>query len=240
MDADATRKRAAESGGVSTDVELYQVVRQSVLRRARHRGVLVDFGCGAGTLWRVMGADLAKYVGVDVLRYDGFPSGERVEFVLSDLEKGCPDLGDSCADIVCCLETIEHVENPRALFREVVRLAKPGGLIVVTTPNQLSLASKISLLLKNEFIFFQERPGLYPSHLTALLEIDLVRMARENGLEAIEAIYTGCGRIPLSAGRWPRFLSARRGSRARAFSDNVILLANKSPAGATVPAVWRS
>ena len=227
MDAEATRRRAAGSGGVSTDETLYKVVREHVLRRARARGVLVDFGCGAGTLWRVMGADLAKYVGVDVLRYDGFPSAALAELVLIDLEKGCPALGDACADIVCSLETIEHVENPRALFREVVRLAKPGGLIVVTTPNQLSLASKLSLFLKNEFVFFQERPGLYPSHLTALLEIDLVRMARENGLEEIEAVYTGGGRIPLSAARWPRFLSAQRGTMARAFSDNVILLANK-------------
>ncbi|HEY4157749.1 MAG TPA: hypothetical protein VGM29_06610, partial [Polyangiaceae bacterium] len=80
--------------------------------------------------------------------------------------------------------------------------------------------------LKNEFIAFQERPGLYPAHITALLEIDLVRMFKENGLKA-QVAYSGQGRIPLSARSFPNVLSARSGARGRAFSDNVIVFAQK-------------
>src|SRR5262249_33224796 len=113
MDAETIRRRAAKSAGGSTETRLYEGVRRRGLARTGERRVLVDFGCGAGTLWRVIGSDFAKYIGVDVIRYDGFPSGEGVELVIGDLEKGCPALGDACADVVCCLETIEHVENPR-------------------------------------------------------------------------------------------------------------------------------
>jgi len=227
MDSDTTRKRAMESGGFSTEPKLYQVVREYILSRTHDRRLLVDLGCGSGALFKTVGTEFADYVGVDIVRYEAFPVGQHVKLVLGDLDTGRSPLRDSCADVVCSIETIEHLENPRALFREIVRLVKPGGLVVVTTPNQLTLASKLSLVLKNEFIHFQERPGLYPSHLTALLEIDLLRMARENGLDDMEAVYTGCGRIPLSAAQWPRFLTARRGRRGRAFSDNVILLARK-------------
>ena len=45
----------------------------------------------------------------------------------------------------------------------------------MTTPNQLSLLSKMTLLFRGQFNAFQEGPGLYPAHRTALLEIDLLR-----------------------------------------------------------------
>ena len=219
MDSDTTRKRAMESGGFSTEPKLYQVVREYILSRTHDRRLLVDLGCGSGALFKTVGTEFADYVGVDIVRYEAFPVGQHVKLVLGDLDTGRSPLRDSCADVVCSIEAIARVNR---VFRD-----KPGGLVVVTTPNQLTLASKLSLVLKNEFIHFQERPGLYPSHLTALLEIDLLRMARENGLDDMEAVYTGCGRIPLSAAQWPRFLTARRGRRGRAFSDNVILLARK-------------
>ncbi len=123
--------------------------------------------------------------------------------------------------MVSSLETIEHLENPRRFVRELVRVLKPGGRIFISTPNQLSLLSKLTLVVKNEFNAFQEAAGLYPAHLTALLETDLTRMARECSLEEIEIHYTNQGRIPSRARSWPSFC------RGRLFSDNVILAARK-------------
>ena len=114
------------------------------------------------------------YLGVDVVRYDGLPEG--IEFIPFDLDSGKVSLADGSADLVCAVEVIEHLENPRAFVRELVRLAKPGGFVIVTTPNQLSLLSKLTFILKNQFNAFQEAPGLYPAHITALLEIDLIRI----------------------------------------------------------------
>jgi hypothetical protein len=51
--------------------------------------------------------------------------------------------------------------------------------VVITTPNQESLLSKLTLLLLNEFNAF--RAGSYPAHLTALLEVDRRRIAAECG-----------------------------------------------------------
>ncbi len=84
---------------------------------------------------------------------------------------------DEAADVVAAVETIEHLENPRAFVRELVRLVKPDGWVIVTTPNQLSLLSLITLLIKHRFSAFQDVH--YPAHLTALLEVDLKRIAAE-------------------------------------------------------------
>jgi SAM-dependent methyltransferase len=179
-------------------------------------------------LYRHLAGYAGRYVGVDIIRFDGYPDHPGVvEFHRANLDSGRAELPDNLADVVCSLETIEHVENPRAFLRELVRLAKPGGAVIVTTPNQLSLLSKLCLLLKNEFVHFQERPGLYPAHLSALLEIDLVRMARENGLAEVETAFTGEGRVPGTSHHWPRWLGARGGWRGRAFSDNVLLFGRK-------------
>src|SRR4029453_1306707 len=37
--------------------------------------------------------------------------------------------------LVTCVETIEHLEQTRSLFREIFRALEPGGLAVLTTPN---------------------------------------------------------------------------------------------------------
>jgi SAM-dependent methyltransferase len=177
---------------------------------------LVDVGCGAGDLFRTLGSRVRSYVGVDLVRYDHFPSEGAAGFVSTDLNDHIP-LDDACADAVVSVETIEHLENPRAFMRELVRLARPGGLVLVTTPNQLSFLSKLTLVVKNRFNAFTDVD--YPAHITALLEADLHRIAVECGLEDIQMAFTDNGRIPGTARSWPKAL----GLRGRTFSDNVLL-----------------
>jgi hypothetical protein len=124
--------------------------------------------------------------------------------------------------MVVAAETIEHLENPRAFVRELTRLARPGGWVVVTTPNQLSLLSKLTLVLKNEFNAFQS--GSYPAHLTALLEADLRRIGAECGWAEATVMYTYRGRIPGTAHPWPRWLSR---TFPRALSDNVLIIGRR-------------
>jgi len=205
------------------------VIHSAVLSALRERGVharcLLDVGCGTGSLRARVQNHCERYIGADALRHDGFPAG--AEFVLANLDTGRVALPDGACDVVACIETIEHVENPRALMRELVRLAAPGGWLVVTTPNQLSVLSKLSLVSKNEFVHFQERPGLYPAHISALLEVDLVRMCRENGLQDVAIRYSGQGRMPFTGRDWPSPLRASSGAKGRAFSDNILVVGRR-------------
>jgi SAM-dependent methyltransferase len=226
----ATVGRALETHGTSNSRALFALVRSLVVARGR-RGVVLDMGCGTGSLHSVLSGCFDRYLGVDVVRHAGFPSATDATFVALDLDRPDASMADETVDVVCCLETIEHLENPRALARQLDRLARPGALIVISTPNQLSLLSKVCLLAKNEFAHFQDGPGLYPAHLSALLECDLVRIARENGWRDIAVHYTGDGRMPGLARKWPSWLASQRGWRGRAFSDNVVLAATKPGAG---------
>jgi SAM-dependent methyltransferase len=222
--APAVVSRALASGGASAGA-IHAMVRRGLLSRGVRPGVLLDVGCGRGELGAALAGLHRRYVGADVLRHDGFPPGE--EFVAVDLDRGRIDLPDGAADVVACVETIEHVENPRALVRELTRLMRAGAWLFVTTPNQLSAAAKLSLLVRNQYPAFVEAPGLYPAHITALLEADLVRLARECGLTEVSIEYSGVGLVPLSARHWPRFLARSTGTLGRALSDNVMLCGRK-------------
>jgi ubiquinone/menaquinone biosynthesis C-methylase UbiE len=144
-------------------------------------GVLADIGCGTGDLAREVRGRFTSIVGVDAVRYDGVPPD--VTFVRADLDRERLPLEDASVDAAAAVEVIEHLENPRAFMRELTRITRPGGWIAVTTPNQLSALSLATLIVKGRFSAFQERD--YPAHRTALLEIDLHRIAAECGLEAI-------------------------------------------------------
>ena len=216
--AGPTVARALESRGESSD-PIYAAAA-AALRARGAAGTLVDLGCGTGRFRAYAETTAATYVGVDVVRYAGLP--RDVTFVQADLDREPAPLGDACADIVAAIETIEHLENPRAFLREAVRLLRPAGTLVVSTPNQLSALSLLCLATKGRFAAFQD--AAYPAHRTALLPVDLARMAGECGLVDIAIGYSASGRIPLTAVHYPALLSH---ALPRWCSDTVILTARK-------------
>ena len=216
-----TAARALRSRGASSDPIHARV--EAVLRHGgalRSRGVFVDVGCGGGSLWGRFRSDMDRYVAVDAVRYADFP--EDGDLRLHDLDAGPVPVADETGDVVVAVETIEHVENPWAFVRDLARVTKRGGWVVVTTPNQLSLLSKATLVVKGQFNAFQD--SLYPEHRTALVSEDLRRLALAAGLSEPEVTYTQSGRIPGTGWHYPQVLSRALPS---ALSDNVVLVARR-------------
>jgi 2-polyprenyl-3-methyl-5-hydroxy-6-metoxy-1,4-benzoquinol methylase len=196
---------------------VHRLVASALAARGLDDVVVADVGCGRGDLARALGAHCRRYIGVDAVRYDGLLP--EAEFVGADLNAAeAVEIPGGPADVVASLETIEHLENPRAFVRALYRLTRPGGWIFLTTPNQRSLLSLATLVVKGRFSHFQDVH--YPAHLTALLDADLVRMAAEVGLERVTIEYTRAGRIVFMARHYPRWLSR---AFPRALSDNVML-----------------
>jgi 2-polyprenyl-3-methyl-5-hydroxy-6-metoxy-1,4-benzoquinol methylase len=210
--------RARQSCGVSNPA-IYAMVSRVLHERAVN-GTLVDVGCGQGNLLSFVTDLCLDYIGVDAVRYDGFPATAR--FKQANLDENDAALLDGVADVVVAVETIEHLENPRAFIRGLVRFAKPGGWVLVTTPNQLSLLSLLTLIFKHRFSHFQDVH--YPAHLTALLDIDLVRIGLESGLTNLSTTYSNDGRMVLTSWHYPHWLSKLF---PRSLSDNIMLIGQK-------------
>jgi SAM-dependent methyltransferase len=54
---------------------------------------------------------------------------------------------DASFDVVLLVEVIEHLENHRAALGELARVLKPGGVLILTTPNIMRLNSRFHFFL---------------------------------------------------------------------------------------------
>jgi len=217
--AATTIRRARQSLGLSQEA-IYRMVDDAMEEYGLTGGMVVDVGCGEGRLERHLSKRFSRYVGVDVIRYDGFP--ETGEFLQTDLDSGRIPMPDCAADVAVSVETIEHVENPRGFVRELTRIVRPGGWVILTTPNQLSFLSLLTRLVRGQFGAFQSSD--YPAHITALLEVDLKRILDECGLTSCVTRYSGRGRMALTGRHYPSWMASLS---ARRFSDNLLVLGRR-------------
>ncbi len=66
-------------------------------------------------------------------------------FVKANLDGALP-WPDQTFDLVISTEGIEHLENHYSFLREVNRVLKPGGTLILTTPNITALRSRVRFL----------------------------------------------------------------------------------------------
>lgn len=104
---------------------------------------VIDLSAGSGYIINEF-----HKAGAEVELYDLFPEQNTycsVQCRKIDLQKPFAAIGK--ADIVLLGETIEHLPNQFFFFTEVSQLLKPGGVLILTTPNSSSLRSRISQFL---------------------------------------------------------------------------------------------
>ena len=66
---------------------------------------------------------------------------EHPDFTYANMEQELP-FADAQFDVVSCLEGIEHVLDENRLLAELVRVVRPGGAVVLSTPNVMNLYSR--------------------------------------------------------------------------------------------------
>jgi 2-polyprenyl-3-methyl-5-hydroxy-6-metoxy-1,4-benzoquinol methylase len=106
--------------------------------KAADRGKILDLGCGDGLFLALM-----RDAGWEVNGVEPDPEAAKVaqqklgSSVMLDLEQAA--FPDGSFDAVTLSHVIEHVHDPVALLAECRRVLKPGGNIVIVTPNINSL-----------------------------------------------------------------------------------------------------
>jgi 2-polyprenyl-3-methyl-5-hydroxy-6-metoxy-1,4-benzoquinol methylase len=217
------RKAAAQaSGGTSGEPVKAMILR--LIASGRLTGSLLDFGSGQGELLRLLHErdGFASLTGVDILgRPADFP--EAIDWIEQDLNQ--PLIGAGPFDVVICSEVIEHLENPRLTFRSLHTALKPGGVLLLTMPNQESLRSYAALLMRGHFVGFLD--SCYPAHITALLRTDLARICQESRFEPPTFSFSNHGVVPkLTTTTWQRL--SLGGLTGRWFSDNLAMVSRRT------------
>jgi 2-polyprenyl-3-methyl-5-hydroxy-6-metoxy-1,4-benzoquinol methylase len=182
---------------------------------------LLDVGCGMGGFpERVADLGLTDIHCCDAEKFHDRMG--RFSFTKANLNNALP-YPDSSFDLVTAIEVIEHLENPRHLVRELHRVAKPDATVLLSTPNNESAASLLSLCLRGYFSAFAD--ACYPAHITPVLAVDGLRMLREAKLREVTILWSDQGRMPGLPFHWQSLLGPL--ARGKRFSDNFFLRARK-------------
>ncbi len=77
----------------------------------------------------------------------------RGDYVKADMGRALP-FDDDSFDATVCMEGIEHMVDPVLLVGELVRVTRPGGIVIVSTPNISNFYSRLQFLLTGTFYQF--------------------------------------------------------------------------------------
>ena len=227
------------TGGLPPRPDTQLGVHEAVLRwfPPGAPGRVLDAGAGEGAL----SLSLSQR-GYLVVACDRTPARFRprdIPFVQADLHGPLPFAAGSF-DAVVSTEVLEHLENPHHVAREFARILRPGGTLVVTTPNILHVYSRMHFLLLGTCDYFDTLSGSRETafhgtkgHINPVGFPELRYALEQAGLEVQEvatnrdvrdAIRNGTARMALARWLlWPTAVVIRAATRLARRADPIAL-----------------
>lgn len=103
---------------------------------------LLDIGCGDGLL-----VELGQAAGISCAGTEQRESlCQQVRAQLGDsaiVSSDITQLASASYDVVCLLNVIEHLRQPKEMIDEIYRLLKPGGILLIHAPNMGGIPAKL-------------------------------------------------------------------------------------------------
>ena len=172
---------------------------------------VLDVGCASGSISQHIAQLGFKVHGVDVLESSikiakEFFDHENATYEVRDIIK--QPFEENSFDCILFFETIEHVENPADFFKEFHKILKPGGVLILSTPNATSLKNMLYALsyrkkekrklIIDEITTEQKHTGTQLEHIYNWDFPVLVRLLDMCGFKTVDHKFTGSGPIVVS------------------------------------------
>lgn len=108
----------------------YLVGRFSITQGAK----VLDVGCGRGDLLHVFAKVGLSSEGLDLQPYDpALTKGLSIKYANFEIDRFPFD--DNSFDVVFSKSVIEHLHKPDNFLKEIRRVLKPGGRVIIMTPD---------------------------------------------------------------------------------------------------------
>ena len=155
---------------------------------------ILDMPCASGRFAKWLAGRGADCVAIDLVKPPHYSRALR-----ADMNQPLP-FRNNTFDRVLCLEGIEHSQNPFQLAREAYRVLRPGGVLVLSTPNIHNLRSRIKFFLRGTLYWFDPREVTGVGHISVMPLFILRHLLEEAGFmdQRVETI----GRVRPGLPQW--------------------------------------
>jgi SAM-dependent methyltransferase len=154
-----------------------QTVENIVLESGNQNLILFDVGAGA-----------------EIMRKEYL--SPNLEYISYDLEPKLPTTfqwnieypfpyGDKQANIITLLEVIEHLDNPWISIKNISDTLRPGGYLLITTPNPLWSNARMDLLLNGKLTCFTQTDLNQNHHVFTPMPHIVEKLLFDNGFKII-------------------------------------------------------
>jgi len=167
------------------DIYNRKIVFDSIKGKLVQGASYLDAGCSSGYMLENI---LDKFSEINIIGTDFFSSGllqchQRFpDIPLFQMDLVSCSFPDNLFDVVSCLNVIEHIPADASVIKQLFRITKPGGIVVLTVPTM---------------------PGLYDmhdevySHVRRYKLSELERMMERAGFKIVKANYFGVFMYPV-------------------------------------------
>ena len=161
---------------------IYRLISKLIIRQTaifpvyKPNGKILDIGCGNGTFlsfmkdigWRTFGTEISQKAVDNALK-----NGHNV--FLGNISDA--NYSDEYFDVVTLNNVLEHIPEPVRLLKEIYRILKPGGELIICVPNFSSFSRKIFNKYWDALVI--------PEHLHHFTSESLKRLAEVSGFNNI-------------------------------------------------------
>lgn len=147
------------------------------IKKYKKKGSILDVGCGPGTFLVEAKKSGYETYGVDLsTEAVKISKGRKLNAKKDSLKE--VRFRKKQFDIITTFQLIEHVLNPRLLIEQAYKKLNKGGILVIATPNQRGLLSRLSG--KKWFEYYNLEHNYYFSEQT------LTTLTEDNGFEILQ------------------------------------------------------
>lgn len=119
-----------------------QTQLKELARFRTQKGTILDIGCATGEFllnaqqegWRGLGIEVSRWAAAEARK-------KGVEIIGSDLLTA--RIESHSVDVITLFDVLEHFHDPMSYLRECQRILKPGGILLIETPNTRSFALRV-------------------------------------------------------------------------------------------------
>ena len=102
-------------------------------------GSILEIGTGSGYGIEMIASRASRFVTIDKFENENVAAlvnaNDNIEFIKMNIPP-LSGIADNSFDFVITFQVIEHIKNDKLFVKEIHRVLKPGGKLIVTTPNK--------------------------------------------------------------------------------------------------------